>query len=184
MLDNLREDENEMINMDNIYLITDIPGYTPQISRLLSMMNYARHTTLEAVKGLSTEQLDFLLDAESNSIGALLLHYAAVEVAYQVGTFEGRELSEEEMLIWGPALNLGEEGRAHIHGHALDYYIERLNEVRTRTYELFATVDDEWLNTEEEFWHHKPANYYFMWFHVFEDEINHRGQIRLIRKRV
>lgn len=28
-----------MINMDNIYLISDIPGYTPQISRLLSMMN-------------------------------------------------------------------------------------------------------------------------------------------------
>ncbi|SEO38133.1 hypothetical protein SAMN05518847_107247 [Paenibacillus sp. OV219] len=35
-----------MQNMDNIYLITDIPGCTPQISRLLSMMNYARHTTI------------------------------------------------------------------------------------------------------------------------------------------
>jgi len=35
-----------MVNMDKIYLITNIPGYTPQIGRLLSMMNYARHTTL------------------------------------------------------------------------------------------------------------------------------------------
>lgn len=27
-----------------------------------------------------------------------------------------------------------------------------------------------------------PTSNYFKWFHVFEDEINHRGQIRLIRK--
>lgn len=99
-----------MIDMDRIYLISDIPGYPPQIGRLLSMMNYARHTTLEAVKDLSVDQLDYLLDSESNSIGALLLHYAAVEFAYQVATFEGRDLSEEELTIWGPALNLGDEG--------------------------------------------------------------------------
>ncbi|MEK3750018.1 DinB family protein [Paenibacillus sp. FSL E2-8871] len=172
-----------MIDMDKIYLITDIPGYSPQISRLLSMMNYARHTTLQAVAGLTVEQLDYLLDSESNSIGSLLLHYAAVEYAYQVATFEGRDLSEEELTIWGPALSLGDEGRAMIKGNDLNYYLDRLNEVRERTYALFATVDDDWLYTEEEFWHHKQANYYFMWFHVFEDEINHRGQIRLIRKR-
>ncbi|WP_340005142.1 DUF664 domain-containing protein [Paenibacillus sp. FSL K6-0276] len=172
-----------MINMDKIYLITDIPGYSPQISRLLSMMNYARHTTLEDVKDLGVDQLDFLMDSKSNSIGALLLHYAAVEYAYQVATFEGRDLTEEEISIWGPALNLGDEGRTIIIGNNLSYYLDRLNEVRQRTYELFATVDDDWLYTEEAFWYNKPANYYFMWFHVFEDEINHRGQIRLIRKR-
>lgn len=172
-----------MIDMEQIYLITDIPGYTPEISRLLSMMNYARHTTLQAVAGLTVEQLDYLLDPESNSIGALLSHYAAVEYAYQVATFEGRDLSEEELTIWGPSLSLGDEGRAMIKGNDLNYYLDRLNEVRERTYALFATIDDDWLYIEEEFWHHKQANYYFMWFHVFEDEINHRGQIRLIRKR-
>lgn len=172
-----------MINMDNIYLITDIPGYSPQIGRLLSMMNYARYTTLAAVKDLNVEQLDYLLDAESNSIGALLLHYAAVEYAYQVLTFEGRDLSEEELKKWGPALDLGDAGRAVIKGKELSYYLDQLNEVRQRTLELFASVEDEWLYVEEEFWHNKPANRYFMWFHVFEDEINHRGQIRLIRKR-
>lgn len=172
-----------MIDMNQIYLITDIPGYTPQISRLLSMMNYARHTTLAAVKDLSVDHLDYLLDPQSNSIGALLLHYAAVEYAYQVFTFEGRDLTEEELSQWGPGLNLGDEGRAVIKGNDLSYYIDRLNEVRQRTCELFASVDDDWLYTEKEFWHNKPANHYFMWFHVFEDEINHRGQIRLIRKR-
>lgn len=63
-------------------------------------------------------------------------------------------------------VNLGDEGRASIKGNDLSYYLERLNEVRQRTYELFAAVDDDWLYTEKEFWHNKPANFYFMWFHV------------------
>nr|WP_310225388.1 DinB family protein [Paenibacillus qinlingensis] len=169
--------------MNNIYLITDIPGYTPQVSRLLSMMNYARYVTLEMTKNLTVQQLDFLLDAKSNSIGALLSHCAAVEYAYQVETFEKRDLNEEEMLIWGAAINLGDEGREKIKGNAIDYYVNTLNEIRNRTFELFKTVDDEWLYQEEEFWYKKQANHYFMWFHVMEDEINHRGQISLIKKR-
>lgn len=28
-----------------------------------------------------------------------------------------------------------------------------------------------------------PSNNNFMWFHVFEDALNHRGQIRWLRKR-
>ncbi|WP_127600805.1 DinB family protein [Paenibacillus chibensis] len=173
-----------MLNTDQIYQITDIPGYSPEVGRLLSMMNYARHTTLQAVEGLQRQQLDHLLDPKSNSIGMLLLHFAAVEYAYQVGTFEGRELSEGEIDKWGPALKLGAEGREHIQGHDLAYYLSVLSEVRNRSFELFQTVDDEWLHVEEPFWNNKSTNRYFMWFHVLEDEINHRGQIRWIRKRV
>ncbi|MBU5672089.1 DinB family protein [Paenibacillus brevis] len=173
-----------MLHMQNLLLITDIPGYSPQISRLISMMNYARFTTLEAVKDLTQAELDYLLDAKSNSIGALLLHFAAVEYAYQVSTFEQRELNEEELLIWGPALELGKVGQEQIKGHELEYYLHQLDEVRNRTLEFFKSVNDDWLDTEEDFWYEKKANYYFMWFHVFEDELNHRGQIRLIRNRL
>lgn len=67
----------------NLYLITDIQGYTPQIGRLVSMMNYVRWTTLNEVEDLNVER----------------------------------------------------------------------------------------------------ANNYFKWFHVFEDELNHRGQIRWLRIR-
>ncbi len=176
-----------MHSMENesLFLIADIPGFTPQIGRLLSMMNYARFTTLRAVDDLSQEQLDFRLDADGNSIGALLLHFAAVEYAYQAFTFEQRDLNEEELATWGPALDLGKEGQQKIKGNDLAFYLDKLNEVRARTFELFATVDDDWLNaTRDPFWYNKPANHYFMWFHVFEDEINHRGQIRMIRKRL
>jgi Uncharacterized protein conserved in bacteria len=171
-------------DLDRLYLITEIPGYSPQIGHLISMMNFARATTLEAVKDLTREQLDFIYDSNSNSIGALLLHIAAIEYAYQVGTFEERDLNEEELIRWGPALQLGDEGRKHINGHNLDYYLSEMSEVRERTFELFKTKSDEWLYIERDFWNSHPANFYFMWFHVFEDEINHRGQIRWISKRI
>ncbi|MFC5451073.1 DinB family protein [Paenibacillus aestuarii] len=173
-----------MLDMDKIFLISDIPGYTPQISRLMSMMNYARYTTFQSVQGLTTEQLDFTIDSTSNSIGSLLLHFAAVEYAYQLYTFEHRDLNEDEMKKWGAALDLGELGREQIKGNKLEYYIHILNEIRDKTYDLFKLKTDEWLYEEHEFWNQKTSNYYFMWFHVLEDEINHRGQIRWLRKRL
>ncbi|GIN59379.1 integrase [Lederbergia ruris] len=174
------------MNLDKLYMIDQVPGFSNQISRLVSMMNYSRWTTLESVKGLSTEQLDFLLDSDSNSIGALLKHIMAVEYAYYLNTIEKRELSEEERQEWGPALELGERGRREIKNNPLEYYIELMNEIREKTLKAFSELTDEWLDEYELEPHlgNSPVNNYFKWFHVFEDEINHRGQIRIIRKRI
>jgi hypothetical protein len=59
------------VNQLDLFLIGDIPGFAPQIGRLVSMMNYARPTRLKAVTGLGVGELDYLHDAQSNSIGAL-----------------------------------------------------------------------------------------------------------------
>lgn len=75
----------------NLFLIGDLPGFTPQIGRLVCMMNYTRYTTL-------------------------------------------------------------------------------------------AEGEDEWLNVQTQ-WGGQEANNYFKWFHVCEDELSHRGQIRWLRKR-
>lgn len=165
------------------FLISDIPGFTPQISYLVSMMNYTRYTTLSAVDGLGIEQLDYLHDPQSNSIGALLLHLAAVEIWYQADTFMARELNVDEMSEWGAALDLGDQARREIKGHDLDYYLSRLERVRTQTLEELGRREDKWLEKQTPFWADQPANNYFKWFHVMEDELSHRGQIRWLRKR-
>lgn len=172
--------------MDNekLYVIGDLPGFAPQIGRLVSMMNYVRHTTLQTVKNLSVDQLDYVHDEDSNSIGALLRHYAAVEKFYQVFTFEGRQLNEEEYREWGAALELGEQGRKELRGWTLERHMESMLQVREATLAEFRKRDDEWLMREQPFWGGKPANFHFMWFHVFEDEINHRGQMRWLVKRL
>ena len=104
------------MTQSDLFLITDIPGHTPQISRLVSMMNYARSTTLQAVAGLGIDELDYLHDPQSNSIGTLLSHIAAAEVGYQAATFDARDLNAEERRQWGAALDLGERARDEIRG--------------------------------------------------------------------
>jgi uncharacterized damage-inducible protein DinB len=170
--------------MEPVCLIKPLPGYSPTIGHLVSMMNYARYTTLRAVQDLTIDQLDHCHDEVGNSIGALLAHMAAVEWVYQVISFEGREPTPAEEEPWKAGLELGELARKEIHGKNLDHYLSLLASVREKTLAEFAKRDDAWLLTEVPFWRSKPGNHYFMWFHVFEDEINHRGQIRLIRKRL
>jgi uncharacterized damage-inducible protein DinB len=167
------------------FIINQMEGMTPLISHLFTMMSYTRAVTLSSVQGLSIEQLDHLQDENSNSIGALLKHIAGVEYAYQVETFENqRELTPEELDIWGDALDLGEAGRRSIRGNPLEYYIDLLKTVRRKTTDEFKKRDDAWLLEEKPFWNNQPANHYFMWFHTFEDENNHRGQINWLKKRL
>ena len=171
------------MNQGNLHLIGDIPGFTPQISRLVSMMNHARHTTLSAVAGLEVDELDYIHDPQSNSIGALLLHIAAAEVGYQAHTFYVRDLTEEERDEWGAALDLGEKARHEIRGHELDYYLSKLEQARAKTLSELGRRDDQWLEEETSFGSGQKVNNYFKWFHVFGHEINHRGQIRWLRSR-
>jgi uncharacterized damage-inducible protein DinB len=175
-------DERYGMNDRDLFLIGDIPGFTPQIGRLVSMMNYARYTTLSAVEGLEVDELDYLHDPQSNSIGALLSHIAASEAGYQAATFYARDLNEEERLEWGAALDLGERARREIRGHELDYYLRRLEQVRAKTLEELGRREDQWLEEHTSFGSGQRVNNYFKWFHVFGHELNHRGQIRWLRR--
>ncbi|MBZ0202115.1 MAG: DinB family protein [Ignavibacteria bacterium] len=173
-----------MPNSNNNYLITDIEGYTPEISKLVSMMNYARSVTIESVQNLTLSQLDYLLDEKANSIGALLMHIASTDFFYRIFSLQKRELTTEEDKEWAHASYLGEPAREHIKENSIDYYLEALMNERNKVLEMLKSVDDDWLYEEMPFWNGKPANNFFIWFHVFEDEINHRGQINLIKKRI
>lgn len=164
------------------YRIEPLPGYTPIIGRLVGILLYARQTTLAAVEGLSIAELDHLQDASSNSIGALLAHVAAVERGYQCLTFEERAPSAAERAASEPALSLGAEGRRLLRGKPLEHYVHELGEARRLTLEGLAARDDAWL---ERTLRAAPAmNAHWAWFHVAEDEINHRGQIRWLRARL
>ena len=148
------------------------------------MMDYARATTLEAVQGMTVAELDLLPDPNGNSIGMLLEHFVAVEKGYQASTFLNNEdwnavLGER----WQAGGDLGALGREKIKGNSLRYYLENLRQTRAETLAEFAKRNDTWLEEAIPFWG-QTGNRYFAWFHVMEDEINHRGQIRLIAKHI
>lgn len=165
-----------------LFLIDQKEGFTPTFSHLVSMMNYARDTTIGAVQGLTIEELDFRVHDEANSIGMLLGHMAAVEKIYQIVTFERRDPTEQEEKALQAGLELGEKGKAAFKGLPLEYYLDALQKVREKTFGKFQTLPDEWLFEQTNWWWNEQGNNYFKWFHVLEDELNHRGQIRMIKK--
>lgn len=166
------------------YEINSQERYADKIGDLVFMMEHVRAVTIEEVKGIGKVDLDHLEHKHDNSIGALLLHIAAIEKVHQLISFEGRDFNEEEHLHWGSAIELGEKARQDIKNNSIEYYIDKLNQVRNKTFQEFEQKDDTWLYEQKEWPNGIPYNNYYLWFHVLEDEINHRGQIRAIKRRL
>jgi uncharacterized damage-inducible protein DinB len=172
---------------DGANILGPKPGYTPQVGTLVSMLTWMQPTVTRPVKGLTQTQLDYLFDANANSIGALLLHLAATETYYQMNTFDGMKWDSWTDAVkqrWDPAMNLGDAGRKTIKGHDLDFYLSTLQEVREKSLAEFKKRDDAWLMTVDKDWGWGPTNNYCKWFHVCEHESHHAGQIDMLIKRV
>ena len=162
-------------------------GLTPQVGTMASMLTWIQRAVVSPVKNLTRADLDWLFDANANSIGALLLHLAAIETYYQLHTFEGLKwdgMPDNVKQRWDAAANLGAAGRSTIKGHDLDYYLAALREAREKTLEGFSKRDDEWLLRVDQTWFWGPTNNYCKWFHVCEHESHHAGQIDMLIKRL
>jgi uncharacterized protein DUF664 len=164
--------------------IGPVPGFTPEIGTLTTMLAFTRVQVVHNVKGMSQADLDFLLDAKANTIGALLLHLAATETYYGMNTFGGIKWdswSDDIKKKWDIPMNLGEPARKTIKGNSLDYYLNILHETREKSLAEFRKRDDKWLAVldKEAGW-----NNYAKWFHVAEHESNHDGQIKFLKSRL
>lgn len=177
-----RDDSRQDVAVRPFYLGCD-RSVTPLLSVLLGILGYTRRTTISAVRGLTTAHLDHRHDAHSNSIGALLAHVAALEVWYQVETFEERTWTPDEAASWAHALELSPRTSTIVAGNSLAFYLETLSGLRQVTERELRIRADEWLLKPTPFGE-TTANNYWKWFHVCEDELNHRGQIMWLRRRL
>ncbi len=171
----------------NIHQFGKREGYTEQVSILVSMMDWMRATVLRSVEGMSQKELDFLLDKEANSIGAMLMHLAATERYYQIHTFDGRQwgdFDKKDTDRWDIGSQLGDRARKEIKGKPITYYKDQLAEVREFSLSELKKKDDSWLMDSTNFFGNQPTNNYCKWFHVVEHESNHNGQIKYIKSRV
>jgi len=171
----------------NIHQFGKREGYTDQMGILVSMMDWMRATVLRSVKGMSQKELDFLMDGEANSIGAMLIHLAATERYYQIHTFDKRDwgdFDKKDTDIWNVGSRLGDQARKEIKGKPIAYYTDKLETVREQTLSELKKRDDEWLMVSTPFFGGQPTNNYCKWFHVVEHESNHNGQIKFIKSRV
>ncbi len=165
-----------------VYRIIQRDGFDGRIGELVSMLEYSRKILLEDIKDFSQSDLDFIAYEGANSIGSLLMHIASIDFVHQIITFERRDLNKDEYSLWESALFLGERARNEIKNRPLNFYLEKLFETREKTLALLRAKDEEWLFEENTWENGVSHNNFWLWYHVMEDEINHRGQIRIIKR--
>lgn len=162
-------------------------GYSPQVGTLVSMLDWMRAVVLDSVQGLTVGELDYVHDPQANTIGAMLMHLAAIERYYQLDTFENTKWAKRDAATkkqWDIPLELGKAARQTIKGKPIDYYLTLLREVRENSLQQLRQRDDAWLLTIDQTWSWGPTNNYCKWFHVCEHESNHNGQIKWLKSRI
>lgn len=176
----------DSIPAEGIHIIGPKEGFSPQVGTLLSMMTWMRNVVVLGVENMKKDELDYLHDTNSNTIGGMLLHLAATERQYQIKTFEWDiDFKGDGKINWDAAMRLGDKGRKSIKGNDLDYYLNILNETRLTTINEFKKRDDNWLSKiDPSGFQSMPTNNYCKWFHVCEHESNHNGQIKWIKSRL
>ncbi|TWT07978.1 DinB family protein [Planococcus sp. CPCC 101016] len=162
------------------YRVRTTRAYSEKIGELVAMLNYTRQTTLSEIAGLTQAELDHLPEKNSNSIASLLLHIAAIEFVHQIISNENRDLTEHEYKKWSIALELGDRARAKLTNLTLEHCLHELQQVRGDTLNLLKSKQDAWLYKENKWDNGISYNNYYLWFHVLEEEISHRGQIKAI----
>jgi uncharacterized damage-inducible protein DinB len=161
--------------------------YSPHVGTMVSMLNWMRRGILIPVQGLTVAQLDYLHDEKANTIGALLLHLAAIERFYQLHTFEQKKWGDWDDAAkkrWDAAALLGDAARREIKGNKLSFYLDALKEVRQHTLAELRKRDDAWLMQLVPNSGSSPMNNYCAWFHVCEHESNHNGQVKWLKARL
>lgn len=114
------------------------------------MLDWVSDSVIKYNAKLTVEQLDYLFDQESNTIGSLMLHLAATEVIYQDITFHNlKDFSDANKSRWNVAMELGESARKQIKGNPLSYYKDAFAEVRATTKAEIKKRDDAWLLSGE-----------------------------------
>jgi hypothetical protein len=133
---------------DDSWIIGPRAGYAPEVGTLVSQLHFTREQVEHNVKGMSQADLDFLLDAKANTIGALLWHLAATDHYYGLNTFDGLKWDswpDTEKKKWDVPMSLGDPARKAIKGNGLDYYLNLLHETREHTLAELKKRDDKWL---------------------------------------
>src|SRR3954469_3357305 len=162
-------------------LVEALPGYEPEIGRLVWMLEDTRRRTKESLEGLSDDILEWTPDPVANSIGALLYHLAAIETDWLYVEVVETETFPPDLVALFPEDVRDEAGRlVTAHGMSLADNLERLNVVRQHLLTVFREM------SLADFRRVRELPEYFVtpeWVlhHLMQHEAEHRGQIGQLR---
>ncbi|MHA2042935.1 MAG: DinB family protein, partial [Candidatus Thorarchaeota archaeon] len=128
---------------------------------------------------LPDDVLDYSPDLKRiETIGTLLLHIAAVEWSWIFEDIDGEEMDYEK---WKHAFALREENLPQLTKQGLQFYIDRLIEVRSEVFVRLRNLDDSNLHTLVEVGNAEVSIEWIL-FHLLEHEAMHIGQISILKR--
>lgn len=150
-----------------------------EIERALWRIEGARTRLLESLEEIDEAILDWRPGVESNSVGSLLYHIAAIEADWLFVEVLQRPFSPkiEALLPW-PVRD--EHGRlSHITGQSLSAHLNRLTAVRQALLEGFQEISTEGFRSLQPFEHYDVTPEWVL-FHLTQHEAEHRGHIQTL----
>lgn len=165
-----------------------VEGFTPQIGRYVAQMTEVRNDLKEQLTGLTQEQLDWHPDEQTESIGTLLLHTAAVEWSWLHQDISGAT-DDEYTGSWEEAMPIRVK-EPQVSGRAIEDYLQHLDAIREQTLEVLRGFSDDDLKRlvgegdPPRGWEPRSVLYTIDWiiWHVIEHEATHVGQVELLRR--
>ncbi|MCY3414440.1 MAG: DinB family protein [Candidatus Heimdallarchaeota archaeon] len=148
-------------------------------AKFYAMFEENRSRLIRRLQGVTDEMVDFTPDEHKiETIGTLLYHIAAVENDWIFYDIDKQELDEER---WKYAFANRFEDINQLKGKGLKFYLNALEEVRTKIYERFKQFNDSDLEREIE---SDGEIYSIEWilYHLVNHEAQHIGQISLMKR--
>ena len=152
----------------------------PRINTLYAMMNDTRKMLQRVVKDLTVAEIDYTPDDRTvETIGTLLYHIAGVEWGWIFMDIGGRELDEEKWKFGFPLRK--QVNIEQISGKPITYYLNLLEEVRKPVFEYLTQISDDILEQKIDV-DGELHTVEWIFYHIFEHELTHIGQIRLLKR--
>jgi uncharacterized damage-inducible protein DinB len=167
--------------MKDVRTVEALPGYEPEIGRVLWMLEQGRERTKAVVAGLPAEAIDWAPEPTVNSIGALLYHIALIELDWlYVEVLEDRPFPPEMMIRFAEGVRDESGQLALARGRSLQEHLDLLEAVRELLLENFREMpisDFRRLRVCPKY----DVTPEWVLHHLIQHEAFHRGEISLMR---
>lgn len=163
------------------YLIRPVEATVPAVGTWLWALEDAHRSLFAVVRGLSTEALDHRPAGATNTIGTLLYHIAATDLAWLYEDILEREPTKEGTALL-PFPYRNDEGSLHpVSGIAIDTHLDRLTRARELLVRHVVDMPDKDFQRVRRLERYDVSVEWIL-YHLAEHENFHRGQISELRK--
>jgi len=163
-------------------ILPSVTCEAPEVGVWLAALSDCRARTLETLRGMRSDEMDWVCSVSRNTIGTLLYHIAAIELDWLHSEILEREFPGD-FRTWFPHDVRDAQGNlAIVSGDSAQRHEERLRYVRNKLVEALSVMSISEFGRVR---HLEPYDVTPRWVvhHLLQHEAEHRGQIAILRHR-